>query len=378
MNLKLPKIFRAARPLGAAVVALVLLSAVAVRAEAPRWLFIFDTSSGMKKRLPAVVATTETLLRTDFASSLHAGDSVGVWTFDEKLRMGKFPLVTWDPQHAGFTISNLMAFVGKQSYSGTTTFDVLQPMLGNVIEDSERLTVVIVCDGEGEIHWTPYDEGMNETLKQTQDDRKKIHQPYVIVLRTQEGKYVGATVNFPPLAANLPAFPLLPREIKAMAVPPPVVKPPPVVMAPPLIIVGTHVSSDTNDLTKLSAAPVNPPPPVVPKAEVATVPPAATVVAPAVTTPPIATPPAAVAAAVTAVPATTSTGVVVVTNEPAPAPMVAGTGDRDTQILTYVGVGLLGAAVALVIFLITRGRATPQSSLITSSMQSERRPPEQK
>src|SRR6185295_6660377 len=65
------------------------------------------------------------------------------------------------------------------------------------------------------------------------------------------GKYVGATVNFPPLAANLPPFPLLPAEIKAMQPPPPpppVVKPPP--PAPPLVIVGTHVSSDPNDAVK--------------------------------------------------------------------------------------------------------------------------------
>ena len=123
-----------------------------------------------------------------------------------------------------------------------------------MIDDSDRLTVVIVCSGTGEILWTPYNDGMNTTLKQTRDDRKKLKLPYVIVLRTQLGKYVGATVNFPPLAANLPPFPLLPSEIKAMQPPPPPpvveVKPPP--PAPPLVIVGKHVSSDTNDVLKFA------------------------------------------------------------------------------------------------------------------------------
>jgi hypothetical protein len=138
-------------------------------------------------------------------------------------------------------------------------------------------------------------------------------------------------------------------------------------MAPPLIIVGTHVSSDTNDLAKFSAAAA------VSNAEAAAVP--APVVAPlqkpVVAVPPINAPAAAVTAAQAA-----NTGAPVTTN--APAATTSPAGDRDTRILTYVGVGLLGAAVALVIFLITRGRATARSSLITSSMQAERRPPEQK
>ena len=57
----------------------------------------------------------------------------------------------------------------------------------------------------------------------------------------------------------------------------------------------------------------------------------------------------------------TNIPVVTVTNT---VTMVMGTDDRDTRILTYVGVGLLGAAVALVIFLIVRGKSTPRSSLI--------------
>jgi len=374
MNLKLTKNFPAVRRWGVALLALVWLAAAAARAEEPRWLFVFDTSSGMKKRLPEVETQVQKLLLKDFAGSLKAGDSVGVWTFDEKLSMGKFPLVTWDPEHAGFTASNLMTFVHKQSYSGNTSFDVLQPMLGNVIDDSERLTVIIVCDGEGEIHWTPYDEGMNETLKQTRDERKKLHQPYVIVLRTQEGKYVGATVNFPPLAANLPPFPLLAREMKAAPVPPPVVKPPPVVMAPPLIIVGTHVSSDTNDLTKIPAEPAAPPKATVSSAPATGVTPPQTPAAP-VAAMPVASPPTAGPVAQVAAPATNAA--MAVTTK-VPDVTKAETGDRDTRILTYVGVGLFGAAVVLVIFLITRGRTAPRSSLITSSMEIGRRPPEQK
>src|SRR5450756_374030 len=259
MNPQPSMIFPARRWLAAVLLVLGLLAATGALAAPAvieqRWLFVFDTSSAMKKRLPAIESQIQTLLTKDFAGSLREGDSIGVWTFDEKLAMGKYPLITWDPKRAQLTASNLMTFIHRQSYSGTTSFGMLQPTLDSVIEDSDRLTVVILCDGDGEIQWTPYNDGMNETFKQTRDDRAKLHQPYVIVLRTQMGKYVGATVNFPPLASSVPPFPLLPSEIKAMqlATPPPVVVAKPSPPAPPLVIVGMHVSSATNDVAKYVA-----------------------------------------------------------------------------------------------------------------------------
>jgi hypothetical protein len=206
----------------------------------------------------------------------------------------------------------------------------LQPLLGRVIANSERLTVVILCDGDGEIHWTPYNDGLNDTIKQTRDDRKKLHLPYVLVLRTQMGKFTGATVNFPPVPANLPPFPLLPREIKAAMPAPPTniiaVKPPPVA---PLIIVGTHVSADTNDVPK--------PPPAI----------------------------------------------VMVTNAPATAPAtnvvaaVRPAEDNVARQLVYVAGGIFALALLVIIFAV-RARRTPPSSLITSSLESDRLPPPQK
>ncbi|HEV2695874.1 MAG TPA: hypothetical protein VG347_23495 [Verrucomicrobiae bacterium] len=376
-----PGSFPAARWFYAALLAAVLFSTGVAHAAVieQRWLLIFNTSSGMKKRLPAVETQIATLLTKDFARDLREGDSVGVWTFNDKLSMGKYPLINWDPKRSWLMISNLTTFVRKQDYTGVSSLATLQPTLDSVIEDSDRLTVVIVCDGDGDFQWTPYNEGMNETLKQTREDRKKLKLPYVIILRTQMGKYVGATVNFPPLAANLPPFPLLPSEIKALAPPPVVVKPPPPApITPPLVIVGTHVSSDTNDLVKYAVT--NAAPVVVEKPAVVTPePPVPQNVAQ--TAPVVAAPAVAPTAPVTPVAPKAQENVIATTNARIGTNEVVAVtivDDRDTRILTYVGVGLLGAAVVLVIFLITRGRSTPRSSLITSSMQSDPRPPEQK
>ena len=375
-------------------IAVLLLLAVGAQAEPQerRWLFVFNTSSAMKKRLPAVETEIKTLLLASTNSMFAKGDSLGIWTFDDKLHLGDFPLTTWAPERSPLLISNLTTFVRKQRFAGSGKLDALQPTLNRVIEDSERLTVVIFCDGAEEIHWTPYDQGINDALKQALAERKKTLQPFVVLLRTQTGKYVGATVTLPPLAVNAPPFPLLPREQKRVVTNlPPVVAPVvPKVTAPSLIIVGTHVSTNQNDLTNrvmvaattaitnvsptigtsaiLSGAPDDKGAPIVPavrtekksgqpkQTSTNALPNPVTLDSTKVTPPTV--PPAA------------ATNILSVAS-------VAPPGDRLAKTLTYSGGALLLAAAGLVIFLL-RPRRAPQNSLITSSMQESFPPPKQK
>ncbi len=351
------------------VLLLLFLCTAAHAADEQRWLFVFDTSAAMKKRLPAVEAEIKSLLLSSVDGKLRTNDSVGVWTFDSQLHTGQFPLMWWQPERAALEATNLAAFLRGQKFSSNTKFDALQPTLNRVIADSERLTVLIFCDGADEIHWTPYDESLNAMLAQTAAERKKSLQPVVILLRTQMGKYVGATVNFPPQPVTAPPFPLLPREIKAIpSNPPPVVVaaplPKPVApVAPALVIVGTHVSSNTNDIVKYAAAA------------------ASNAVVVAKSNPPVmvSNPVAALATNRPVSPAnlaaiSTVTNLASATN--AVAAPVALTGSLD-KALVYVGAALLAAAVGLIFFMLGRRRG-PRSSLITSSMQDDLQPPDRK
>ena len=97
------------------------------------------------------------MLAFSLSGEMHAGDSMGVWTFGQKLRPGDCPLQTWDPDKAAMIASNLVNFVDKQSYAKSPRFDVLQPVLNEVVSDSERLTVLIFCSGDGTFSGTPFD-----------------------------------------------------------------------------------------------------------------------------------------------------------------------------------------------------------------------------
>ena len=289
-----------------ALLAMLLLAAPALPAAPPaqeeRWLLVVDTSWPMKKRLPAVETALKTFLGTSGEGQLHAGDSVGVWTFSRQLRTGEFPLLAWKPELSAMTVSNLVRFIKRREFGSETHWDVLAPKLDKLVASSERLTVLIFCDGGGKFVGTPYDGGISQTFQQNSTEREKSRQPFILVLRSQQGKYIGCTVNFPPGELNLPPFPAWPEPPKPVVtvtmVPPPAVPPPPakapIVTAAPLIIVGTHVGTNAEELKKIASpapvAPVVPVPPVSPVPSATPVPsPAASAIA---SNPPAAAPPA--------------------------------------------------------------------------------------
>jgi hypothetical protein len=338
--------------------ALALSVAGTARAQ-DRWLFVFENTAAMKKRMPAVNDELQKIFYGSVAGQMHAGDSLGVWTFDQKLHVGEFPLRAWQPENAVNTASNLTAFLNKRSFKGEVNFNALEPLLGEVVAGSRRLTILIFCEGQGEIIWTPYNDAINHALKAGYAERKKNNQPFVVLLRVQDGKYFGCSMNFPPGDLNLPAFPedvveakLVPAVTNAVVEPE---KKKPLLDTAPLFVVGT------NSGTNLAALP--PPPPkieaIVPPVAAATnVSPASVTngsVAASVTNPP--TPPAAK-----------------VGNQPVPAQPAT---DNGYRLLVLTGVLALVAAVALGIFLVARSRQ-PRGSLITDSLASPRSPPRKK
>lgn len=211
-----------------------------------RLLLIFDTSSAMKKRLPAEEKTMGQISYTLYGQ-FRPGDSVGVWTFSHNLRTGDYPLQTWMPGQMPTTAAHIMDYLKHQRYEKTTSFDDLVPTLNEVVRSSERLTTIIFCDGEGEVRGLPDAATINGVFKRNDEVMKKAREPFVIVLRSQLGRYVGCTINRPG-SITLPAFPPLPPPpqpalVRAVA-PAPEPAPQPEPVAPPLVIVGTNVETN--------------------------------------------------------------------------------------------------------------------------------------
>jgi hypothetical protein len=200
-----------------------------------RVLLIFDTSSAMKKRVPDEVRGIKRLFALTLSSQLQRGDTIGVWTFDQNLRTGEFPLQYWQPEDINTICSNVITFVENHHYSKTTSYEKLMPKLISVMESSPRLTTLIFCDGETPIKGTPVDNSINGIFQKNKSLMRKDREPYVLVFRTQFGKDVGSTINTA-VTINVPQFPLPPAPPPPPVIPPP--SPMPASTVPPLIIIG--------------------------------------------------------------------------------------------------------------------------------------------
>jgi hypothetical protein len=354
----------------------------------------------MKRRLPAVQKALNDMLATSLSGQLHAGDTIGVRTFDRDLHAGQFRLQHWEPDNGAMIASNITAFAGKQRYTKTTRFDALLPLLNQVVGGSERLTVLIFCDGKGEIHGTPYDIGINQIFQQRKSERQEARLPIVIGLRSQRGQYTGCMVSFPPQPVSLPAFPPLPEAVHAppMVTNAPAPPSPPQSSVPSLIIVGTTI---TNRVPPPAPKPAltNPPPMViistpvpvvtnevkppdeVPLMQTSAVPAQPNITAASLTTTKTITPP----------PMTTSTSAPAVAGEVRPpddvslmqtsavpaqsnitaAPPSESSGTGRKGVLA-IGVAFLAVAGGLTVFMLRRSRKADHTSLITRAMNEDK------
>jgi hypothetical protein len=391
------------------------------RAEEPtvpgRWLLVFDTSLTMKKCLPGTMAAVKNFFSTSADGQLRAGDSVAVWLVNQQIN-GQVPTFAAGATNTGTIVSNLMVFLQGQRYSKPSQLAVLQSPLNHVVAGSRRLTVILFTDGQSAIAGTPYDDGVNQTFHDVRAERQKDHEPVVVVIRSQLGKFSGCTLAFPPGDISFPPFPALPAPPVVAAPPKPVLPPPAPPSAPPLVIVGNQiiVNGGTNlnaESHPASSAPVvasNPPPvletnppaavaaatnPPVPVPVMASNPPP---VAPPVKAeaPPAPTPTSetktAAAAALPVVPPVTpaATNPLAPVNPQAPATIVTQNLAKpsapvavtnavvasteppsgQTRVFIFAGVGVVAAAGVITMILLVRSRR-PQSSLISRSMEND-------
>ena len=243
--------------LGALMILALWVLPVSARTNAPpdrsgRFLFIVDTSAAMRRRVPAMQKAIEKLMRSGLDGQLQAGDTVGAWTFDEELYAGRFPLQLWSTETSESVASNVVAFVKGQTYQKKSRFEVVVPTLERIVKFSNKLTVLLVTDGDEKISGTPFDREIQSQWEQHFKMQEKAREPFITVLRAWHGKFITTTVNLAPWPVEFPAFPPEPAFVEAPKPKPPETKPVPHPVVPSLIVIGKKPEPPA--LTNASAA----------------------------------------------------------------------------------------------------------------------------
>ncbi|MFM2082762.1 MAG: hypothetical protein RL380_1453, partial [Verrucomicrobiota bacterium] len=186
------------------------LGATFARADAipgNRFLFIVQVSRETRPQMTGVRACLSNLFETRFTKQLHNGDSFGIWTFDDNVHAGNFPMQIWDGDDAEKIIKRADDFLKKQASSREARLNTVLPPLLQVVEDSETLTVLLFTDGYQELHGTPFDNAVNRAFTDHRDELRKAGTPFATVLQARDGKILHSSVNSAAAPLMLAAVP---------------------------------------------------------------------------------------------------------------------------------------------------------------------------
>jgi len=196
----------------AGVFALLRLPAGAPEANAPpasggRYLFIVDTSYSMRGMAEAVARTAEDLVRSGLQGHLRAGDTLGLWTFNERLYAGQFPLQVWSPAQRDRVAAALGAFLRRQRYERKTRLEPVLAEALRLVRESESLTLVLLTDGGEPVRGTPFDDAINAAFRRYRREQQRVRMPLVTVWRAQGGRLVNYVVGQPQWSFSIPPLP---------------------------------------------------------------------------------------------------------------------------------------------------------------------------
>jgi len=220
----------------------------------------------MDRRSTGVFRAVHDMIGSRMRGQLRLGDTIGVWTYNEKLYTGQLPLQDWAEGDRATIDDKILNFLGKQKFEKQGRIDAVLPALLQVVKNSEFITIILVTEGTQDFHGTPFDEKINQSYKAWNPQQHDARMPFLTVLRARHGEFTDCTVTSAPWPVDLPPLPSDLLKPKAPASLPPIVstpKPaPPPPMAAPLIISGKKpqpspivVTGTNNSTTPQASAP---------------------------------------------------------------------------------------------------------------------------
>ncbi|MGA2657384.1 MAG: hypothetical protein ABSH34_07670 [Verrucomicrobiota bacterium] len=230
-----------------------------------RYLVIVDTSRSMRHRSKAMLQTVQDLLSTGMQGELKGGETLGLWTFNQDLYTGRFPLQVWSPEEQTAIAQRALGFLKAQACEKQPSLEKVIPALENVVKDSELITVILISAGDAKMRGTPFDDPINDYYARWCNEQQNGQVPLVTVLRARNGKMIRCSVRPAFGSVEFPPWP--PPEAPVVRTEPPAPAPAPQnlppQMAPPLILSGRKLRPETTQPpeTRAPVVKVEPPSP---------------------------------------------------------------------------------------------------------------------
>jgi hypothetical protein len=172
-----------------------------------RYLIVVETSKAMERRALGVLEGVRELLFTGMRGQLREGDSIGIWTFNDQLQTGKFPLQTWSAKNSRQIAVLALEFLQSQNFEKDSALQNALAAMHGVVSNSAFITIALVTTGNESISGTPFDAAINQTFKNWQNGQQKKQMPMMTILRARKGQYTDFAVTPLPFPIDIPPYP---------------------------------------------------------------------------------------------------------------------------------------------------------------------------
>ncbi len=189
--------------LGIATLIAAPASGAPVTPSSNRFLFIVDTSAGMKALETPVREALFDLVYSGARGRMTNNDTFGIWMVNDK-NDTSFPMEVWRLKNNVELAANVVTALKKQGSKGKARLDLAMSDLGNVIKNVDYLTVVLVSNGETPISGTPFDSEINARFRELAPGMKRAKATLNLALVAQDGQYVAWAVNSPEFLIEIP------------------------------------------------------------------------------------------------------------------------------------------------------------------------------
>ncbi len=180
--------------------------------EENRFLFVIETSLPMNRMSKATIETVRALVGSGVQGQMHAGDTFGLWTFNEELNTD-FPMQQWTPGASEKLAQGSADFLKKRRFEKKAVLQHVLDPLFPILKSSKAITVVFVSTGNDPMRGSPFDQEINAIYPIYANELREAKIPFVTVLVGRSGKVVAYSVNSSLGPIKIPNPPIEPSPV---------------------------------------------------------------------------------------------------------------------------------------------------------------------
>jgi hypothetical protein len=165
-------------------------------ASSQKFLFVVDIGASMREIDTGTRQVLFDLIYSGIGGQMKKGDTFGIWTYNEQVVAGKFPMLTWDPEreHVVALASAGSKFLQAQKCEGKSVPQLALARVASIVRNVKDVNVLLITDGKTPLLQTAFDHQVNPVYEQRKRECEKAKKPLITTFIARAGAVTNASV----------------------------------------------------------------------------------------------------------------------------------------------------------------------------------------